>query len=533
MIEHRVRTHPSSARLAREDQLAWKLAELAARVDAIDADVAEMIACRVVDNAAVALAAIDRAPVAAARAMALAHVRPNGATLFGLPARVRVDAEWAAWANATAVRELDFHDTFLAADYAHPGDSIAPLVAVAQATGRDGAALARAIATAYEVHVALVKAISLHQHKKDHIAHLCPATVAGIGNLLGLPVAVIYHAINQAVHLAFSTRQSRKGEISSWKAFAPGFSAKLAIECVDRAMRGEASPNPIYEGEDGVIAWMLAGPAAEYVVRLPGRGEAPRAVMETYTKAHSAEYQAQALIDLALELRGGFQPAEVEQVLLRTSHHTHTVIGSGANDPQKLDPAANRETLDHSIMYILAVALEDGAWHHVNSYTPARARRPSTVALWRKIVTVEDPLWTARYHAADPAQRAFGGRLEIRLKDGRVIAGEKLVADAHPNGARPWSWADYAAKFRTLTADRLAPTAAARFLALARTLDRLQPADLLALTPAMPLGRVRPDRPTGEGIFDWPLKKPKPARVATPQRRPKTPRRPRPRRRPR
>ena len=101
----------------------------------VDADVAEMVACRVVDNAAVALAALDRRPVAVARAMALAHPRPAGATLFGLPPTTTVHAEWAAWANGTAVRELDFHDTFLAADYAHPADSIPPLVAVAQQKG--------------------------------------------------------------------------------------------------------------------------------------------------------------------------------------------------------------------------------------------------------------------------------------------------------------------------------------------------------------------------------------------------------------
>jgi 2-methylcitrate dehydratase len=332
------------------------------------------------------------------------------------------------------------------------------------------------------------------------------------------------------VHLAFSTRQSRKGEISSWKAFAPGFSGKLAVECVDRAMRGEASPNPIYEGEDGVIAWMLAGPEVEYTVRLPELGERPRAILETYTKAHSAEYQAQALIDLAIELRPAVELAQVEQVLVRTSHHTHSVIGSGANDPQKLDPSASRETLDHSLMYILAVALEDGAWHHVHSYAPVRTRRPSTVALWQKITTVEDPVWDARYHAAEPAKRAFGGRIEVRMKDGRVIAGEKAVADAHPNGARPWGWPEYVGKFRSLTADRLAPTAAERFLIAARGLERLLPAGLLTLNPAMPLGRIRPDRPSGEGIFDWPQKKPKPTRP-TPQRRRRAPpqRRARPR----
>ena len=138
--------------------------------------------------------------------------------------------------------------------------------------------------------------------------HLAPAIAAGLGALLGLETAVVYHALNQAVHLGFATRQSRKGQITSWKASAPAWAGKLAIEAVDRAMRGEGAPNPIYEGEDGVIAWMLAGPDAEYAVPLPAPGERPRAILETYPKAHSAEYQAQALIDLAFDLRRRLPP---------------------------------------------------------------------------------------------------------------------------------------------------------------------------------------------------------------------------------
>src|SRR5205814_3633864 len=111
---------------------------------------------------------------------------------------------------------------------------------------------------------------------------------------------------------------------------------------------------------------------------------------------------------------------------------------------------------------------------------------------------VDDPAWTARYHDPDPAKRAFGGRLEIALKDGRVIAAEKAVADAHPAGRTPWSWPDYANKFRGLAADRLSEPAAERFLVLARRLDALSASELLTINPSMALGRVQPDRPTGD-----------------------------------
>ncbi|MFP3581656.1 MmgE/PrpD family protein, partial [Arthrobacter sp. SIMBA_036] len=146
-------------------------------------------------------------------------------------------------------------------------------------------------------------------------------------------------------------------------------------------------------------------------------GEAKRAILDTYTKEHSAEYQAQAWIDLARKLHREHpettDPANVASVLIKTSHHTHYVIGSGANDPQKYSPTASRETLDHSIPYIFTVALQDGAWHHVDSYAPERATRPDTVELWHKVTTVEDPEWTRRYHSLDIAEKAFGGTVEI------------------------------------------------------------------------------------------------------------------------
>ena len=502
MIQHDVRVHPSADRLAREKQLAWKIAEVAADPVAVTAEVAEMIVNRVIDDASVATASLARGSATAARGQALAHPQATGArgaTVAGLPSSVRVSPEWAAWANGTAVRELDFHDTYLAAEFSHPGDNIPPLVAVAQHAGRAGADLLRAIATGYEIQVDLATGICLHEHKIDHVAHLGPSVAAGIGTLLAAPVDVTYQAIGQALHTTTATRQSRKGEISSWKAFAPAFAGKAAIEAFDRALRGEGSPAPIYEGEDGVIAWMLDGPEAHYRVPLPGRGEPKEAILRTYTKAYSAEYQAQAIIDAAFALHARIpETSRITNVLIRTSHHTHHVIGTGANDPQKFDPAASRETLDHSVMYIFAVALQDGVWHHVDSYAPARAARPDTVDLWRKVETVEDAEWTRRYHDPDPDRRAFGGRIDVTLDDGTVIVEEKAVADAHPSGARPFARADYIAKFRTLTAGVLSTGEQDRFLETAQRLPELRADELSGLTVTADLADVPVSR---KGLF--------------------------------
>ncbi len=502
---HHVRSHRESERLEKTEQLAWRIAEVAADAVPLEPEVVETIGDRIIDNAGVALAAINRAPVASARAQALAHPRADGASVFGVPAEHRVDAEWAAWANGTAVRELDFHDTFLAADYSHPGDNIPPILAVGQQLGLDGPALLRGIAAAYEVHVNLVKGICLHRHKIDHVAHLGPATAAGIGAMLGLDADTIYQAVQQALHVTTATRQSRKGALSSWKAFAPAHAGKLAIEAVDRAMRGEGAPSPIYEGEDGVIAWMLGGPEAEYAVPLPEPGEPKRAILETYTKAHSAEYQSQAAIDMAIRLRPqvlertGDDWDRISEMVLHTSHHTHYVIGSGANDPQKRDPGASRETLDHSILYILAVALQDGRWHHVDSYAPARAGREETVRLWHKVRTVEDPAWTERYHDEDPARKAFGGRLEIVFADGDVLADEIAVADAHPLGDAPFVRTDYINKFRILSDDVVLESEQERFLTAVEAIAGAPSGSLHDLTVAVPPERLgRNDR---KGIF--------------------------------
>ncbi len=491
MIDHRVRVHRSSERLERPDQLAWKIAAVASDPVEVLPEVAKMVVNRVIDNAGVAVASLRRAPVAAARDQAVRHPAPPGragSTVFGLAPQVRASPEWAAWANGVAVRELDFHDTFLAAEYSHPGDNIPPIVAVAQHLGLGGRELIRGIVTGYEIQVALVRGICLHQHRIDHIAHLGPSAAAGLGTLIGLPTEVVYQAVAQALHTTTTTRQSRKGQISSWKAYAPAFAGKVAIEAVDRAMRGQGAPSPAYEGEDGFVAWLLDGPDARYVVSLPGPGEARRAILDTYTKEHSAEYQSQALIDLARRLRPRLGDlSRAKRITIHTSHHTHQVIGSGAGDPQKYSPTASRETLDHSIP-------TSSPWRCRTATGTTNAPTP------RSGPPARTPWSCGKRSSRSKTRSGRAATMRPTRRRRRSAAGSSSNwTTARPSSTRSRSPTptrsapgrpEYIAKFRRLAKGVISTEEQDRFLDVATRLPELAPDELggLTLVPEWPLG---------------------------------------------
>ena len=94
LYHHRLRVYASRESLPKESQLAWQLARIATDRVPVDPEVADMIINRFIDNASVAIAAVNRRPVANARSQALAHTRAGGATVFGLPNHRFFEAEW-------------------------------------------------------------------------------------------------------------------------------------------------------------------------------------------------------------------------------------------------------------------------------------------------------------------------------------------------------------------------------------------------------------------------------------------------------
>jgi 2-methylcitrate dehydratase len=166
-----------------------------------------------------------------------------------------------------------------------------------------------------------------------------------------------------------------------------------------------------------------------------------------------------------------------------------------------MDPNASLETLDHSIMFIFAVALQDGRWHHVDSYTRERATRPDTVRLWHKVATVEDPEWTRRYHSLDPKEKAFGARVEIRFTNGQTLVDELAVANAHPLGAKPFARRDYICKFETLTQRIVSEKEQKRFVEVAQNLPALPAAQFGELNVHVDAAALKHGARDQRGIF--------------------------------
>ena len=141
-------------------------------------------------------------------------------------------------------------------------------------------------------------------------------------------------------------------------------------------------------------------------------------------------------------------------------------------------------------MYIFAVALEDADWHHVRSYSKSRAKKKSTIKIWRSIKTHEDKKWTKRYHDPDPKKKSFGAKVIITLKNGKKIIEHQSVADAHPYGSRPFKRQNYIKKFLTLTEGILDKNESNRFLKTVQNLKKLKSGQLGRLNIEVKIGRA-------------------------------------------
>jgi 2-methylcitrate dehydratase len=433
---------------------------------------------RVLDSLGCALGAWNAPPCHIARQFARAVKLPNGATLWGTGHKTLSDL--ATFANGALVRYLDFNDTYLAKEPAHPSDNIAAVLAVGEAARASGKRVIQAIALAYEIQCRLCDAAALRPRGWDHVTYGPFSSALAAAKVMKLSTAETLHTINLAGVANIALRQTRVGDLSMWKACAFSNTARNGVFAAMLAQQGMTGPSPIFEGEKGFMKLVsgqfelqsLAG-EMEQQDRVSFR------ILDTYIKHFPVEYHAQTAVESALALREELLKAEGPDALTGI---TAIEIGSYdvaieiiGRDPEKWRPQT-RETADHSFPYCVAVALLDGKVT-LRSFDAKRRTDPVLHELMQKVRVVPQPEFAGRY------PQAMSTRLTVRTKAGRDYVKQIDYPLGHPKNRMSDHEVEH--KFRLLASGRLDRARIKKVCDLVWKLDQLKDISLL-----MPLLRV-------------------------------------------
>ena len=418
---------------------------------------------RILDSLGCALGALDAPPV---RAIRLQLDELGGSPLCTLIGGGATAPDRATLHNGALVRYLDFNDSYFApGETCHPSDNLAPVLAAAEYAGASGRELLVALAVAYQVQCRLSDEAPVRGKGFDHTTQGAYAAAAGVAKALRLGTAETANAIAIAGTALNALRVTRTGSLSQWKGLAYPFTAFGAIEAAFLAARGITGPAEVLEGNKGFMD-SISGP-----FELDWEQEDLERVRHTFLKRYNAEIHSQSALEALLELREqhAFDPGRVERIELDTFQVAYDIIGGGEEGGKK--EISSKEEADHSLPYLLAVALLDGQVMP-EQFAPGRIVRADVQALLRRVDVRPARDLTERF----PAEHAC--RLRLRLAGGVTLTAEK--SDYHGFLTRPMGWEHVLRKFQRLAA-RIEPELAAELAATLWMLDELDARDLTTI----------------------------------------------------
>ena len=444
--------------------LAHQLAEYtcALRFEDLSRDVVHEVKRRVLDSLGCALGAWKEEPCAIARKVASDFSAKQGSTIIGT--KHQAPPDWAAFANGCCIRYFDYNDTYLSKEPAHPSDNIAAALAVAESVGANGRELITAIALAYEVQCRFCDAASIRARGWDHVTYGAFSTALASAKLMNLDPKDTRHAVNIAGVAGAAMRQARVGELSHWKGVAFANAARHGVFSALLARAGMTGPGPIFEGQMGFekqLGVSLGNVAEKFAVPFTKNGEGPASmILRTSIKFWPAEYHSQSAIEAALFLRKQIgEGVEVKSMTIESHDASVDIIGS---EPEKWRPET-RETADHSLPYITAIALIDGKVTD-QQFQPSRFTDP---AIWKFLENVKVTR-NAELSALYPG--AVANIVHVTLKDGRTLT--KRVDYPLGNAKNPVSDVELERKFLHLVAPALGRDHSAKILDQAWSLDQ-------------------------------------------------------------
>jgi 2-methylcitrate dehydratase len=353
--------------------------------------------------------------------------------------RRTASAEEAVFLNGSAVRALDYNDTYLSKEPCHPSDTLAAIWAAAELAGgpNQGRRVLEALVYSYEVMVRLCDAGSLRSRGWDHVTYLPIASAVGVSHIFGLSAGQTFQAVALALTGSIALRQTRVGSISDWKAACAANAARSGLVGALLARRGMTGPSAIFSGRHGFEKQV----SGRLNFSVSGIGK-PWGILKTHMKYFPAEHHAQSAIEAGVALHDRIKNKTIQSVTVLAFEAAVSIIGS---EKEKWKPST-RETADHSLPYLVAVALQKGDVN-LEQYRREMYKQPSVRLLMKKIHIAREPRFDRLYPAAMPT------RLIVRLKGGDVFRAD--VERPKGYAGRPFSAMDLQTKFFRLTRSAL------------------------------------------------------------------------------
>jgi 2-methylcitrate dehydratase len=449
-----------------------KLAEFAldTSVDDFDDDVVAQTELRVLDSLGCVLGALDSPPSETLRTCYGDRTGGPSATVLGTGESLSV--EYAALVNSTMVRYLDFNDCYVNGyGGSHPSDHIPALVSVAEAVDASGRELIEAIVVAYEIQCRGMATGAVYEHDFDAQAVWGSySATAAVGKLMGLSVDELVDALGICGASHNGLLIARRGDVSMWKGAAVPYAIHGAVQACQMAESGMTGPEKLFEGPGGVFEVVSRDD-----VDLP-LAEDGYEITRTNIKPYAGCYHALPAVTGILELleRNGVSAADLDAVELDVYETAYRTCAT----EEKWGREMTRETADHSLPYVVAVAALEGDLRPEH-YSPEWLASDEVHDLVERIsVTVDDDL-TARRRRGD-------GLTPTRV---RLVAGGETVETVveYPLGhyERPLTDDEVETKVRTLVEPHLTDEWADRLVGGCRTLrDQSDLHELLASVTA-------------------------------------------------
>jgi 2-methylcitrate dehydratase len=458
--------------------LAHQLADYACalRFEDLSKDVVHEVERRVLDSLGCAIGAWNEEPCAIARKVASDFSARRGSTIIGTNHKAPPD--WTAFANGCAIRYFDYNDTYLSKEPAHPSDNISAALAVAESVGANGRDLITAIALAYEVQCRFCDAASIRARGWDHVTYGAFSTALACAKLMKLDPKNTRHAVNIAGVAGAAMRQARVGELSHWKGVAFANAARHGVFSALLACAGMTGPGPIFEGQMGFekqLGVSLGSVGEKFAVPFVENGDGPASmILRTSIKFWPAEYHSQSAIEAALLLRKEIgDPANVRAMTIESHDASVDIIGS---EPEKWKPKT-RETADHSLPYITAIALIDGEITD-GQFEPQRFKDPEVWKFLENVKVERNAELSGMY------PDAVANIVHIDLADGRRLT--KRVDYPMGHAKNPLKDSQVEEKFSVLVEPILGRERARKIIDIVWKLDEAKNVDELMKATEMP-----------------------------------------------